>query len=182
MKKNIKTKQPDKQRKRLFAAPLHIRGKFVSSHLSSELRSSYGRRSVRVRTGDNVRILRGDKTGFEGKITKVDRKKYRIFIEGIKREKSDGTTVLVPVHASKVEVLNLNLDDKRRKETFKKKEVEETKILDEIVEKPKDAKVAKVAKKKVAKVAKKKVAKKKVAKDVNDVPEKISKGGLKNGK
>jgi len=116
-----KTVKPSKQRKRLFQAPHHIRGKILSAHLSSELRETYNTRSLPVRTGDTVRVLRGDYKGVEGKVMRVDRKKYRIFIEGITREKADGTTMLVPIHPSNVEIIRLNLDDKFRKKILERR-------------------------------------------------------------
>ena len=116
-----KTVKPSKQRKRLFQAPHHIRGKILSAHLSSELRETYNTRSLPVRTGDTVRVLRGDYKGVEGKVMRVDRKKYRIFIEGITREKADGTTILVPIHPSNVEIIRLNLDDKFRKKILERR-------------------------------------------------------------
>jgi len=66
--------------------------------------------------------MRGDHKGFEGKVTRVDRKKYRVFIEGITREKVDGSTTLVPIPPSKVMITRLNLDDKWRKKALKRKE------------------------------------------------------------
>jgi len=128
-----KTVKPSKQRKRLFQAPYHIRGKILSAHLSSELRSTYNTRSLPVRTGDTVKVLRGDYKGVEGKVMRVDRKKYRIFIEGITREKADGTTILVPIHPSNVEIIRLNLDDK-----FRKKILERRGLIEE-AKKPEEA-------------------------------------------
>lgn len=116
-----KTSKPSKQRKRLFKAPYHMRGKILSAHLSPELRDSYKTRSIPVRKGDTVKILRGDYKGVEGKVLRVDRKKYRIFIEDITRQKADGTTLLVPIHPSKVEIIRLNLDDKNRKRILERK-------------------------------------------------------------
>ncbi len=66
-------------------------------------------------------MTRGDRAGFEGKITKVDRKKYRILVEGVTREKVDGTAIPIPIHPSKVMIINLNLDDKWRRETLKRR-------------------------------------------------------------
>lgn len=73
-----------------------------------------------MRKGDSVRILRGDYVGVEGKVTKVDYKKYRVFIEGVTKEKVDGSTVQVPIHPSKVALVKLNLDDKWRKSILEK--------------------------------------------------------------
>ncbi|MEM2118994.1 MAG: 50S ribosomal protein L24, partial [Candidatus Bathyarchaeia archaeon] len=63
------TAKPSKQRKMLFKAPAHIRYKFFASPLSPELEKSHKIKSLPVRTGDTVRILRGDHKGLEGKIT-----------------------------------------------------------------------------------------------------------------
>ncbi|MEM3591187.1 MAG: 50S ribosomal protein L24 [Candidatus Bathyarchaeia archaeon] len=116
-----KTIKPGKQRKRLFQAPNHIRGKILSAHLSSDLRETYGTRSLPIRKGDTVRVLRGDYKGVEGKVVRVDRKKYHIFIEGITRQKADGTTIFAPIHPSNVEIIRLNLDDKFRKRILERR-------------------------------------------------------------
>jgi large subunit ribosomal protein L24 len=120
-------KDPGKQRHRLFNAPAHIRHKLMSAHLSPDLVKSHGIRTLPVRKGDTVRIMRGDHYGFEGKISRVDLKNFRIFLEGLTREKVDGTVIFVAVHPSKVLLKNLNLDDKWRKRTIQRKKPIETK-------------------------------------------------------
>ena len=86
-----------------------------SSTLSEELREKYKKRSVRLRVGDSVRIVKGEFKGIEGKVTKIDGKKGTLSIEGVTREKIAGGTAQVPVNASKVVIANLNLEDKARK-------------------------------------------------------------------
>jgi len=120
-----RVKNPRKQRKRLFNAPAHIRHKLMAAPLSKELAASRGTRTLPVRKGDTVRILRGDKKGFEGKVSRVAPNEYRIYIEGSTREKVDGTNIFLPVHPSKVQIRNLNLEDRWRKDILaRKKEVE----------------------------------------------------------
>ncbi len=85
-----------------------------------------------VRKGDTVRVMRGDHKGFEGKISKVDLKHYRVTLEGLTREKVDGTTVFVELHPSKIMIKNLNLDDKKRKAVLERKKP----IIKKKVEKP----------------------------------------------
>jgi len=116
-----KTKKPGKQRKRMYRAPHHRRGRYLSAPLSPELKETYGVNSIPVRRGDTVRVMRGDRRGFEGKVSRVDRKNFRIFIEGITREKADGTTIPVPIHPSKVEILNLNLEDDWRRRILERR-------------------------------------------------------------
>jgi len=127
--------KPTKQRKMLYQAPDHIRYKLFAAPLSPELRASHGVKTLPARSGDSVRIMRGDQKGFEGKITSINRKKYRIFVEGLTREKVDGTTIFVPVHPSKVMITRLNLDDKWRKKILERKKVARKKV-EEVAEKP----------------------------------------------
>jgi len=121
----MKTTKPGKQRKRLYQAPINERYKRFSAPLSSKLKESHSTNSVPVRSGDTVMIMRGDRKGSEGKVTQIDRKKYRIFVEGATREKVDGTTTLIPIHPSKVMITRLNLDDKWRKKILERKGVTE---------------------------------------------------------
>jgi large subunit ribosomal protein L24 len=127
--------KPAKQRKRVFQAPDHIRHKLFAAPLSSELKASQGVKTLPVRSGDTVRIVRGDHKGFEGKISRVDRRKYRIYVEGLTREKVDGTAIFVPVHPSKVMITNLALDDKWRKKVIERKREARKKAI-EVAEKP----------------------------------------------
>jgi large subunit ribosomal protein L24 len=121
----MKTTKPGKQRKRLYQAPLNERYKRFSAPLSSKLKESHSTNSVPVRKGDTVMIMRGDRKGSEGKVTQINRKKYRIFVEGATREKVDGTTTFIPIHPSKVMITRLNLDDKWRKKILERKGVTE---------------------------------------------------------
>jgi large subunit ribosomal protein L24 len=147
MQQTKRVKNPSKQRKMHFNAPAHIRHKFMSAPLSKELVASRGTKTLPVRKGDTVRIQRGDNKGFEGKVSRVDTKAYRIYIEGLTREKVDGTNIFLSTHPSKVQIRNLNLDDNWRKDILsRKKGVEKP----ERKEKPK-ATVAKKAAKAPAK-------------------------------
>jgi len=74
-------KKPGKQRKRLYNAPAHLRHKFMGAPLSQELISSKGAKALPVRKGDTVRVMRGDHKGFEGKVSRVDLKRYRISLK-----------------------------------------------------------------------------------------------------
>jgi len=143
----MKTTKPGKQRKRLYQAPLNERYKRFSAPLSSKLKESHGTNSVPVRNGDTVMIMRGDRKGSEGKVTQINRKNYRILIEGATREKVDGTTTLIPIHPSKVMITRLNLDDKWRKKILERKGVtEKAEIAEEELPKKKAKKKRKTSK------------------------------------
>lgn len=117
----MKTKQPRRQRRFLYQAPNHIRHKLMSAHLSEELKKQYPFRSLPVRTGDVVMVMRGDHKGHTGKVIRLDHEKYRIYIEGLVRKKADGSEVPIPVHPSKVQIIKLNLDDEWRKKIVERR-------------------------------------------------------------
>jgi large subunit ribosomal protein L24 len=178
MQKTKPVKSPRKQRKRLYNAPAHLRHKFMAAPLSPELISSKGAKSLPVRKGDTVRIMRGDHTGFEGKISRVDLKRYRIFLEGLTREKVDGTNIFVSVHPSKVMIKNLKLDDKWRKAVVEGKEELELPKPEKKVEKV----VKRVAEKPPKKAKAVKAKKEKAAREKAVVPEKPAKKAPKTTK
>ncbi len=154
MQKSVK--DPGKQRKKHFNAPAHIRHKSMAAPLSSELTASKGAKTLSVRKGDTVRIMRGDNKGFEGKVSRVDLKAYRIYLEGLTREKVDGTNIFLAVHPSKVQIRNLVLDDKYRKETILGRKAAPEKKKEKPKAKP--AKAEEAAKKVPAKKAVKEAA------------------------
>jgi large subunit ribosomal protein L24 len=121
MQETKRVKNPGKQRKMLFNAPAHLRHKLMAAPMSPELLAQKGIKALPVRKGDTVRIMRGDHKGFEGKVSRVDLKAYRIYLEGLTREKVDGTAVFVALHPSKVMIKTLNLDDKLRKAVLERK-------------------------------------------------------------
>lgn len=108
--------KPSKQRKARYNTPLHRLHKLMSAHLSRELREKYGRRSLPVRKGDTVKIMKGEFKGIEGKVTKVDRKRQFVYVENVTVKKADGSTRPRPISVSNVMIMNLNLDDEYRKE------------------------------------------------------------------
>ena len=108
------SRQPRKQRKYRYEAPLHIRHKFLSVHLSKELRKKYGMRSIPVRKDDEVVVMRGTFAEKKGKVHKVNVRKGKVTVEGITRKKADGTKLNVYLDPSKIQIVALKLDDSRR--------------------------------------------------------------------
>ena len=110
---------PSKQRKEIYRAEGQKLRKLLAAPLSDELRKLQGRRSYPVRKGDTVKIVRGDFAGVEGKVNDVDTHERRLFVEGVTREMTSGTSTPVSVHSSKVVITKLNLDDKWRADSIK---------------------------------------------------------------
>jgi large subunit ribosomal protein L24 len=87
----------------------------VRASLSSDLKSKYGKNSIRIRIGDSVKLVRGEYSGVEGKVQHLFPSEGRLTLEGVTREKIAGGTTEVRIHASNVIVTGLNLDDKFRR-------------------------------------------------------------------
>ena len=70
-------------------------------------------RSIPVRKGDEVQIVRGQNKDKEGKVTSVYRLKYVIHVERVVREKVSGQSVPLGIHPSNVVITKLKLDKDR---------------------------------------------------------------------
>ncbi len=107
--------QPRKQRKYRHNASLHTRQTFLHVHLSKDLQKKYNMRRLGVRTGDKVKIFRGDNKGKEAKVSKVDVKNVKVFIEGMERIKMDGSKVQLSFEPSNLMIMSLGKVDRRIK-------------------------------------------------------------------
>ena len=127
------SKRPGKQRKYRANAPLHTKHKFLNANLSKELRKKYGKRSLPLRKGDEVLIMRGSFKKKKAKVVFVSLRKLIVNLEGIQRAKKDGTKVPVVFSPRVLQIINLNLEDKERikilsrKQKVSEKKIEETK-------------------------------------------------------
>jgi large subunit ribosomal protein L24 len=110
----VASKQPRKQRKYRYYAPLHVRQRLVSANLDKKLREQYKRRALPLRSGDEILIMRGEFKKQGGKVKTVDLKKVKLTVEGIKIKKVSGQEVDVYIDPSNVKITKLNLDDKKR--------------------------------------------------------------------
>ncbi|ESQ20962.1 MAG: ribosomal protein L24p/L26e, archaeal/eukaryotic [uncultured Acidilobus sp. CIS] len=113
--------KPKVQRKAFYNAPLHLRHKLASAHLSKELRDKLGIRSLPVIVGDKVMIMKGEHKGKTGKVAEVDLKGLWVKVEGITRKKADGTEVLVKFRPWNLLILDLNLKDERRRRIIERR-------------------------------------------------------------
>jgi len=123
MKKKFSTawkssKQPRKQRKYLANAPLHLRRKLLSVNLSKELRKKYSIRNIPVKKDDKVKILRGKYKKKQGKIIEIKYKISKVCVEGIQVKKQDGSKVNFKLQPSNLQIIELNLEDSKRKKIF----------------------------------------------------------------
>ena len=93
---------------------------------------------MKVKVGDNVRVITGSNKGKEGKVLKVLRKENRVVIDGVNiikkhvkpnRENESGGILETeaPSHISNVKVLDKKEEKKTVKKASKKKEEKESK-------------------------------------------------------
>lgn len=124
--------KPNKQRKAIYTAPIHRARKQLTAKVSQDLEQQLGIARATVRTGDTVKVMRGEHSGYEGKVIAVKPKDGRIAIEGLTRKKADGTEVPVWIHASKVMITKLDLSDKARKEAIENKAKQRKQTLEKV--------------------------------------------------
>jgi large subunit ribosomal protein L24 len=112
----IESSKPRKQRHFRFNAPMHARQHFVHAHIDKELREKLGMklRAIQISRGDTVKVMSGSKRGTTGKVTKVDLRTGRIFIDSLMRKNARGKEHGVGISTSNVYITALNLTDKIR--------------------------------------------------------------------
>ena len=110
-----------KQRKYRLNSPLHIKRDFMAAHLAPELRGRYNRRSLPLREGDTVRIMKGEFAGLSGKVNRVELKKGMVYVDGAERIRKDGTKSFFPLRPSSLLLIDLSVEDKRRAASLARK-------------------------------------------------------------
>ncbi len=115
-----------KQRKYRFNAPLHVKKNMLSSNLSKDLREKYHKRSVPVVVGDKIKVARGSFKGKTGKITDVNTKKGKVFLDCVYVMKKSGAKAFTAVDASNLVVTELNLKDSLREKRLSGKDAIKT--------------------------------------------------------
>lgn len=118
----IASSKARKQRKGRANAPLHIRHRMIACHLDRALRTEYSTRSVSVKKGDTVKVLRGSEgiKGMEAKVADVDLKHLTLTLEAVTIAKADGTQKARPVQPSNCVITKLDMSDPKRKEKLNK--------------------------------------------------------------
>ena len=114
MVKKPSSKSPRKQRRQIRNAALHERKNMLKCRLDEFLQDEYGLRSLVIKKGDLVRIMRGQFRDTEGKVTNVSYKKGLVYLDNTTITKADGKEASVPVHPSNLMLVKLELDEERK--------------------------------------------------------------------
>jgi large subunit ribosomal protein L24 len=108
----------------MYNADLFERRRRTSIGLSRELRARYGRRSLPVRKGDTVRVLRGSYVGREERVAKVSRRDYTVTLDNVTMKTGDQKLKPLPLRPSALVLVRLNLSDPWRRRVLKVPEAE----------------------------------------------------------
>lgn len=117
----VKSRQPRKQRKYIHNAPLSVKRKFLGVHLSPDLRKKHNTRSMIIRAGDKVKVLRGSFKGTDGVVQKVITKKGVVQVDSVKNMKKDGSKVHKLLNPSNLMIIDLDLKDGVRRKIIERK-------------------------------------------------------------
>ena len=129
----------------IYYATIQRASKQLSCSLSKELRKKYGKRSARIIEGDTAKIVRGEFTGVDGKVTKISIPDRGVNIEGVKKEKLKGDKFDVYVHTTNIILTALSTSDKWRINKLEGKKATAVRVdgkpkTEAIQEKPKEVK------------------------------------------
>jgi len=136
--KGTKSSKPKKQRKHHYEKSLHRKQASLAGHLDKKLREQLKTRSLALKKGDTVKVMKGKNKGKSGKVTEVNYKKGTVYVEKIIRKKANGEEIPLPVQASNLLVTDIDKSDGKRfkgksikvekkEETGKEKKSEEKK-------------------------------------------------------
>ncbi len=125
---------PSKQRKYRDNAPLHVKDKMISANTSEVIREELGTRSIQLKVGDRVRVMRGDEKGKEGIVSDIDREEEKVYVHGIIVERTDGTEREIALRPSNLQVQAMNIEDDMRMEKYDIDDFEAIRVEEEEME------------------------------------------------
>ena len=127
----MRSSKPSKQRKAMYNAPGHVKRKKIRARLKLDKKDSRFNsiRSVTVRVGDEVEVVRGDhgqpskgkrdgetrgRAGLRGLVVAIEPDTGKLEIADASVKKSDGKEEPFPIAASNVIVKRLDESDAKR--------------------------------------------------------------------
>lgn len=138
--------KPDTERKKYYSEKLHKKKKRVHAHLSKDLRGKLKKktRSLQIRKGDTVKVMRGSKKGKEAKVSRVNTVRKKIYLEGVSVTNARAKEMPVALEPSNLLLVGLESTPERKKifseEAFIKPKKKEEKKAEEKPKEPKKEK------------------------------------------
>ena len=96
--------------------------RIMHAHLSPDLKKKYKKRSLGLRKGDKVKIMRGKFKGEEEKVERISVIKTKVYLENIKKRKVDGKDAPIPIHPSNLMITEIDTSDSWRMKILKRVE------------------------------------------------------------
>jgi large subunit ribosomal protein L24 len=93
---------------------MHERKNLLKCRLDEFLQEEHGLRSLVIKKGDLVRIMRGQFRDTESKVTSVSYKKGVVYLDNTTITKADGKETAVPIHPSNLMLVKLEMDEERQ--------------------------------------------------------------------
>ena len=128
-----KSKKPNKQRYYQYNIPKHENHKLLSASVSKKLKQEKGLKSLPIREGDEVLIVRGSHKGKSGKVNKTDPVKSRIYVDGLGSKKTDAQEIAIPIHPSNVVIQKIYGKDKYRREQLIARRIADKSKMEEVL-------------------------------------------------
>ena len=117
--------------KQIYYATSKTANSQLSGSLSKELRKKYGKRSIRIIEGDTAKVIRGEFSGVDGKITKVSLSDNGVNIEGVKKDRIKGDKFDVFIHTTNIVITGINTDDKWRMNRLEGKKPRAERVIEQ---------------------------------------------------
>jgi large subunit ribosomal protein L26e len=111
-----------KARKAVFSAGSEQRRVLMSARLDKELVEQHGIRSIPVRKGDEVKIVRGKQATRDGKVVGVFRRRFVIYVDRVTRTKANQQEAPIPIAPSNVVITKLEMNPSRERIIARKRE------------------------------------------------------------
>ncbi len=115
----ISPHSPRRQRKAVYDADLFERRRRMTVPLSRELRRRFHRRSVALRKGDTVRVMKGSYLGREERVQRLDRRGYTVTLDNVTLKSGEEKLKPLPIRTNHLLIVRLNLADEWRREALK---------------------------------------------------------------
>jgi large subunit ribosomal protein L24 len=123
---SISPRSPRRQRRAVYTATTFERRRRMTVPLSRELRARFHLRSVPLRKGDTVRVMRGSYVGREERVAKIDRRAYSVTLDNVTLKSGEEKLKPLPVRTNHLLIVRLNLADAWRRQSLKVREEEVT--------------------------------------------------------
>ncbi|MGA8663470.1 MAG: 50S ribosomal protein L24 [Thermoplasmata archaeon] len=117
---------PRRQRRAVYNADTFERRLRMTVPLSRELRSRFHVRSVPLRKGDTVRVMKGSFIGREERVAKMDRRSYTVTLDNVTLKTGEEKLKPLPVRTNHLLIIRLNLADAWRRKSLQVREEEVT--------------------------------------------------------